>query len=53
MIHGNAVSIGCLAMGDTAAEELFVLAARTGLRNIQVILSPIDFRKVSANPSTP
>jgi murein L,D-transpeptidase YafK len=45
MIHGNAVSIGCLAMGDTAAEELFVLAARTGLRNIQVILSPIDFRK--------
>jgi hypothetical protein len=44
MIHGNAVSIGCLAMGDTAAEELFVLAARTGLRNIQVILSPFDFR---------
>jgi hypothetical protein len=44
MIHGNAVSIGCLAMGDAAAEELFVLAARTGLRNIQVILSPADFR---------
>ena len=44
MIHGNAVSIGCLAMGDTAAEELFVLAARTGLRNVQVILSPVDFR---------
>lgn len=44
MIHGNAVSIGCLAMGDPAAEDLFVLAARTGLRNIQVILSPVDFR---------
>ena len=44
MIHGNAVSIGCLAMGDSAAEELFVLAARTGLRNINVILSPVDFR---------
>lgn len=44
MIHGNAVSIGCLAMGDSAAEELFVLVARTGLRNTQVILSPVDFR---------
>jgi hypothetical protein len=31
-------------MGDLAAEELFVLAAITGLRNIQVILSPVDFR---------
>jgi murein L,D-transpeptidase YafK len=44
MIHGNAVSIGCLAMGDAAAEELFVLGARTGLRNMKVILSPVDFR---------
>jgi murein L,D-transpeptidase YafK len=45
MIHGNAVSIGCLAMGDIAAEDLFVLADRTRLRNIHVILSPVDFRE--------
>jgi len=45
MIHGNAVSIGCLAMGDTAAEELFVLASRTGLKNINVLLCPVDFRE--------
>lgn len=45
MIHGSNVSIGCLAMGDPAAEELFVLAALTGPANIQVILSPVDFRK--------
>lgn len=45
MIHGSNASIGCLAMGDPAAEDLFVLAALTGPRNIQVILSPIDFRK--------
>ena len=32
MIHGGAASIGCLAMGDAAAEELFVLAALTGRR---------------------
>ena len=45
MIHGDAVSIGCLAMGDEAAEDLFVLAADSGLRNITVILSPLDFRQ--------
>lgn len=44
MIHGNAVSIGCLAMGDPAIEELFVLAADTGLANIDVLLAPMDFR---------
>jgi hypothetical protein len=45
MIHGNAVSIGCLAMGDVVAEELFVLAADTGLTNISVILAPHDLRR--------
>lgn len=44
MIHGNHVSIGCLAMGDEAAEDLFVLAALTGIQNIQAILCPVDFR---------
>lgn len=44
MIHGKNVSIGCLAMGDQAAEDLFVLAAETGIKNISVILSPVDFR---------
>jgi len=44
MIHGKAVSIGCLAMGDETAEDLFVLAALTGISNIEVILSPVDFR---------
>ena len=44
MIHGGAASIGCLAMGDPAAEDLFVLAAETGIKNISVILSPVDFR---------
>ena len=31
-------------LGDEAAEELFVLAADTGLKNITVILAPLDFR---------
>lgn len=45
MIHGNAVSIGCLAVGDAAAEDLLVLAARTGLQNLSVIISPVDLRR--------
>ena len=44
MIHGGAASVGCLAMGDEAAEDLFILAADTGTRNITVILCPVDFR---------
>jgi hypothetical protein len=45
MIHGAAVSIGCLAMGDPAIEELFTLTAETGRENVRVILSPVDFRR--------
>lgn len=44
MVHGGSSSVGCLAMGDQVAEDLFVLAAETGLNNITVILSPVDFR---------
>lgn len=47
MIHGSDCSVGCLAMGDEAAEDLFVLAADTGMANIKVILSPVDFRTCS------
>jgi murein L,D-transpeptidase YafK len=52
MIHGKAVSIGCLAMGDEAAEDLFVLAADTELKNITVILSPVDFRASKVVPES-
>jgi hypothetical protein len=45
MIHGNAVSIGCLAMGDPAAEDLFILAARAGIAQTEVVIAPVDFRK--------
>ena len=44
MIHGRSSSIGCLAMGDPASEELFVLAHAVGLDNMRVILAPVDFR---------
>jgi hypothetical protein len=50
MIHGSSLSVGCLAMGDRAAEDLFVLAADTGLQNMAVVLSPVDFRTGAAVP---
>ena len=42
MIHGGAASIGCLAIGDEAVEELFVLAALTGLDRIELVIAPCD-----------
>ncbi|MEQ1716551.1 MAG: hypothetical protein ABL907_11285 [Hyphomicrobium sp.] len=45
MIHGKAVSIGCLAVGDEASEELFVLAAEVGLPNVKLVIAPVDFRR--------
>lgn len=50
MIHGGMASAGCLAMGDEAAEDIFILASDTGITNIQVILSPIDFRTTTLHP---
>ena len=45
MIHGKTCSVGCLAIGDEAAEDLFVLAAETGIDHVSIILSPVDFRE--------
>lgn len=50
-IHGKALSIGCLAMGDEAIEELFVLVSDTGKEKAQIVLTPYDFRKIPINYS--
>ena len=50
-IHGKKVSIGCLAMGDRAIEELFTLAYRTGIENIEVLIAPKDPRRYELRPS--
>lgn len=43
-IHGKDVSIGCVALGDLAIEELFTLVAETGHPHVQVIIAPNDLR---------
>jgi TPR repeat protein len=48
MIHGGRASDGCVPVGDDAIEELFALAARIGVENVSVIISPVDLRRVDA-----
>jgi murein L,D-transpeptidase YafK len=43
-IHGKDVSIGCIALGDEAIEELFSLVSKVGKQNVEVIVAPVDFR---------
>lgn len=44
-IHGKALSVGCLAIGDHAIDELFTLVNKVGKPHTQVIISPTDLRK--------
>lgn len=43
-IHGQDLSIGCLAVGDDSIEDLFVLVARVGVAQTQLVIAPNDLR---------
>lgn len=49
-LHGKSLSVGCLAIGDRAIDQLFLLARRVGLGHIKVIIAPNDLRL--AKPAT-
>jgi murein L,D-transpeptidase YafK len=49
-IHGKAISVGCLAVGDPAIDELFYLTHQVGLNHVQLIISPNDLRR--SKPAT-
>jgi hypothetical protein len=51
-IHGKAVSIGCLAMGDEVIDELFVLTAQVGADNVKVVIAPHDPRNYPLKPAS-
>ncbi|TQV74446.1 L,D-transpeptidase family protein [Denitrobaculum tricleocarpae] len=53
-IHGNSLSVGCLAMGDEVIEELFVLTALTGRERVKVAIAPRDPRTkvLKADPNS-
>lgn len=50
MIHGGQASIGCIALGDPAIEEVFTLVARSGVKVTEVAILPLDFRTGAADP---
>ncbi len=49
-LHGKSLSVGCLAVGDTGIDQLFLLAHRVGLNHVQMIIAPNDLRQ--AKPAT-
>jgi len=54
MIHGKDKTIGCIPIGDPNIEELYLLVEKVGIKNVQVIVSPVDFRtrKVELNQAS-
>lgn len=50
-IHGKDLSIGCLAIGDDAIEELFVLVEQVGITSADVVIAPHDLRRDPAIPA--
>jgi hypothetical protein len=52
-IHGEAVSIGCLAIGNPAIEELYGLVEAIGQERVRVIIAPWDLRKPGASLAPP
>lgn len=55
MIHGGAASIGCVALGDAAIEELFWLVASVGYERVELVFVPDvpPFSVVAATDSLP
>ena len=51
-LHGKSSSVGCLAIGDKAIDQLFLLARRVGLNHVQLIIAPNDLRRGKPATST-
>ncbi len=49
-LHGKSFSVGCLAVGDKAIDELFLLAYRVGLNHVKLVIAPNDLRQ--SKPAT-
>ncbi|MCX7743955.1 MAG: L,D-transpeptidase family protein [Flavobacteriales bacterium] len=56
-IHGGAESVGCIAIGDEAIEQLYALVSDIGKESVTVCIAPIDFRVTEVeeliNPNFP
>jgi len=52
-IHGKSSSVGCIAIGDQAIEEVFLMTQQAIDSGVKVIISPRDFRVNSQYPQLP
>jgi hypothetical protein len=52
-IHGENASIGCLAMGNPAIEELYALVQAAGPERVRVLIAPWDLRRPGASLAAP
>jgi len=50
LIHGNVGSVGCMAMGDPASEDLFVMAYDTKTKPVPLVIAPVDWRDGNEAP---
>jgi len=53
MVHGSDKSVGCIALGDAAIEEVFWLVAKVGIENVDVVISPNRHPDERVTPNTP
>ena len=44
-LHGKIESVGCLAVGNHAIDQLFMLSHQVGLNQVQLIIAPNDLRR--------
>jgi len=50
-VHGNALSAGCIAIGDPAIERVFTLTALAGPLDRRIIIVPHDLRIDDSDPT--
>ena len=43
-IHGKSATIGCIPIGDSNIEELFLMVSEVGQSNVKVVIAPYDMR---------
>lgn len=53
MLHGKNVTIGCIPIGDEGIEEVFYMVYKAGIGRSDIIMSPVDFRKISYQSPIP
>jgi hypothetical protein len=51
-VHGNAVSIGCIAIGDPAIERIFTLVALADPSERRIVIAPSDLRTTQSEPAS-